>query len=252
MIGWLLILAFSSAYTPRSASSVSLMNQKSRLEQLLIQHNLFDGESVTKQTISTSSLTGQDYSDMNQIGMIWSYISQSHGTDELAYLYKGTTGFDNIKNNDRRNIYQTFLESLWYTGTFDQRRNGDITEEESYFNINIDKDNIITAIALTPYTTFLTVRSSSDYRTTSSLWVSININRENNEFITITKQWGEKIQLNLLNYTKEIDDLYNKKTQPPIINFEWWIILIEFLNGRKNNTTNKYIIDSYDITIFLK
>jgi hypothetical protein len=36
MIGWLLILAFSSAYTPRSASSVSLMNQKSRLEKLLI------------------------------------------------------------------------------------------------------------------------------------------------------------------------------------------------------------------------
>jgi len=46
------------------------MNQKFRLEQLLIQHNLFDGETITKQNISTSSLTGQDYNDMNQIGMI--------------------------------------------------------------------------------------------------------------------------------------------------------------------------------------
>jgi hypothetical protein len=46
------------------------MNQKSRLEQLLTQHNLFDGENITKQTIATSSLTGQDYTDMNQIGMI--------------------------------------------------------------------------------------------------------------------------------------------------------------------------------------
>ena len=250
MIGWLLILACNSVYTPRSASSVSLMSQKSRLEQLLTQHNLFDGENITKQTIATSSLTGQDYNDMNQIGMIWSYISQSHGTEELAYLYNETTDFDSIKDNDRRNIYIPFLESFWYTGTFDQWYNWQITEQEIYFNIN--KNNTITSIDLSPYETFVTLNSSSDDSTISSWWISIDISGENKELISITKKSGEKVKINLFDYIQNIDDLQNKKIQPPIINFEQWIILIEFLNGRKNSDNKKTIIDSYEIIIFLK
>ena len=112
MIGGLLILAISSAYTPRSASRIALISQQSRLEQLLIQHHLFDGKNLTLQTIDTASLTGQDYTDMRQIGIIGNYLAQSHGKDTLAYLYQGTTGFENIKNNDNRDIYQAFLESL--------------------------------------------------------------------------------------------------------------------------------------------
>lgn len=252
MIGWLLILALSSAYTPRSASSVSLMNQKSRLEQLLTQHNLFDGENITKQTIATSSLTGQDYTDMNQIGMIWSYISQSHGTDELAYLYEWTTGFDSIKNNDRRNIYQSFLESLWYTGTFDQRSNPeDKLSDEIFFNIYYNKDNTSWPIDIQNYNSLIHI--TSDQKNPQTVWsYTISLEGKEKEKITISQEGKENIYLNLYDYKDELYQLSLKANTTPSIVFDGGLLLVDNLNGtiyKKNNTTS---IGYYSLMVFLK
>ena len=252
MIGWLLILAFSSAYTPRSASSVSLMNQKSRLEQLLTQHNLFDGENITKQTISTSSLTGQDYTDINQIGMIWSYISQSHGTDELAYLYEWTTGFDSIKNNDRRNIYQPFLESLGYTGTFDQRSDPeDKLSDEIFFNIYYNKGNTFWPIDIQNYNSLLYI--TSDQKNPQTVWsYIISLEGKEKEKITISKEGKENIYINLYDYKDELYQLSLKTNTTPSIWFDGWFIIVDNLNGtiyKKNNTTS---IGYYSLMVFVK
>lgn len=252
MIGWLLILAFSSAYTPRSASSVSLMNQKSRLEQLLQQHNLFNGEILTKQSISTSGLTGQDYKDMNQIGMIWSYISQSHGTEELEYLYKGTTGFDTIKDNYRRNIYIPFLESLWYTGTFDQRSNPeDELSDEIYFNIYYNKGNNFWPIDIQNYNSLLYVTSDQKNPLTVGSY-TVNQDGKEKEKITISQQGKENIYINLYDYKDELYQLSLKTNTTPSISFDGWLIIVDNLNGtiyKKNNTTS---IGYYSLMVFVK
>jgi len=251
MIGWLLILAFSSTYTPRSASSVSLMNQKSRLEQLLTQHNLFDGETITKQTIATSSLTGQDYSDMNQIGMIWSYISQSHGIEKLSYLYNNTTDFDSIKNNNRRDIYQDFLESLWYTGAFDQRNNWNMQASEQYFNINYNKETHSWPIDITSYSTMAYINSYQN--TIINKWkYTISLEGKDKEKVIIKKSDGKIISINLYDYIKNIYKESLSESSKPIIIFDEWLIIIDNLQGRLIINTDSYIITQYNLTLFIK
>jgi hypothetical protein len=197
-------------------------------------------------------LTGQDYTDMNQIGMIWSYISQSHGTDELAYLYEWTTGFDSIKNNDRRNIYQPFLESLGYTGTFDQWSNPeDKLSDEIFFNIYYNKSNTSWLIDIQNYSSLFYI--TSDQKNPQTVWsYTISIEGKEKEKITISQEGKETIYLNLYDYKEELYQLSLNTNTTPSISFDGGFIIIDNLNGtiyKKNNTTS---IGYYSLMVFVK
>lgn len=228
MIGWLLILAISSVYTPWSATSISLASQTYRLEQLLGEVNLRDWLKPTPHTINSNDFTSENiiWYNIGQAADIISYIARNHWINLLEKFYVGTW-FNDISKNNTRGIEKIFLKNLWVTGyIIDQNAWISYTnnDEEIPFNIYYNKDIKSSQIALDWYTKVQFINSQS--------WTGYKID---------LTSYGEQL------YQLSIND-----NEVPLIRTDKSLIIVENLNGMKYKKTNTYRIDYYSLIIFTK
>lgn len=250
IIWWFLLLIINSTYTPRSASNISLNSQKNRLEKLLINNWLYK-DYIVPQTINIEKISPEKYNMMEEIWQIANYISQYHWNKELKYLYTWEW-FNAIKDNTRWNIYQPFLESLWYTGVFNEWGHWNIESDDMFINIYFNKNNSnLKKIDINKETSLLII--NSEQNSTNQIWeYNITLEGIEKEEITITKPNKEKIYINLYNYKDTLYNFFQSNNEiTPIINFDEGIIIIDSLNWNINKKDKNISIGYYSIMVFI-
>jgi len=252
MIGWLLILAFSSAYTPRSASSVSFLNQTTRLENTLTKLNMRDWEKITPHFIDANNFTGDSMTWIllkNSSATI-AYLASTHGISALEKYYSGS-GFEGIRNANTWNIEKYFLKSWGISGDIisDGSYNNTITDID-YFGIYPNKDNNFITISLDWYKNMILI-TSWQYGIQWSGAITTEISWDNRDIITIIHN-NKKSVVRLSDYYNQWYVLSKQQALFPSIDFDGGKIIVSSLNGSKNTTTNIYNIEYYDLMIFMK
>lgn len=227
MIGWLLILAISSVYTPWSATSISLANQTHRLEQLLGELNLRDWLKPTPQTINSDDFTSGNtiWYNIEQSTEIISYIARNHWINALEKFYIGT-GFEQLDQANTWSIGKIILQNLWVTGyIIDQNASSyNPNDNEIPFYLNYNRDTQSSQIPIDEYTKV--------------------------QFVNSQSSTGYKIDLR--SYGDQLYRMSNDGDQLPMIKTDNTLIIVENLNGIKHTKTNTYSIDYYSLIVFTK
>lgn len=259
MIGWLLILAFSSAYTPRSASSISLMDQKSRLEQLLEKNGFRDGNKLIIQKKDVNELNEQTKKELAQASNIVEYLNRSFWIESLWYLYANSdTWFQELLYNQNSwNNSQMFIRKLWITWELPWVYDRDTLGESRWEPFNIYRQ-----------TTTVDIISVKDYQHMIKLYsyewkpqedinnrqdnLQINTQWTNNTMISITPNQGEKIIIDLDSLGSKLYNLSKKELtmEDYQLDFDWYSIILTNISWERKWETYKIIW--YDIIILLK
>jgi Domain of unknown function (DUF4153) len=249
MIGWFLFLTINSAYLPWSATSLSFMSQTSRLEYMLKLQWFFGSWYIIPKFIKVDSLTGENYDIINSIKNTVIYISKYHGTNSLAYLYSWTW-FDYIKNENYRTIDKFFLESLWYTGNFDQYESSSLSSSV-FFSIDTNQKEKSLVANIKDYTTLLYISSQQNSRQ-DIWWVTLELTGKDKENILIKRSNKSSISINLYDYKDQI--LYLSSWHDTLANipFDWWRIIVDNLNGTLYKKDDSISIWYYSLIVLIK
>ncbi len=259
MIGWLLILAISSVYTPWSASSVSLTNQKLRLEQLLTDNGFWDGNKLIVQEKEVNELSNETKADLAQAWSIVEYLNKSFWSKSLWYLYANSdTWFQELLyNKNSWNSSQMFIRKLWITWELPWIYNRDTLGESRWEPFNIYRQTIkIDIISIKDYQ-YMIKLYSYEWKPQESINnrkdnLQVNTQWENNTIISITPNQGKKVVIDLDSLGSKLYNLSKKELniEDYQLDFDWYSIIFTSINWERKWETYKIIW--YDIIVLLK
>lgn len=240
MIFGLIGLAISSAYTPRSASTMSFNSQENQMLQILERYNLWDGNQLIIEERKVDDLNDVEKEDLLRLVDILNYLNRYHGSGSIEYLWYNNSDMQWLRDeNFYRDFWNQLLKNIWYQWELYNYYYPEEVDPNADRTFWIHRSDTIRDIDISSYNSYIEINSyiTSDiisYRNWKNI---IDIMLPDNQLFTI----------DLGQLGSQFLELSQNNTN--ILKTDTYILLIDNLEVTKK--WDVYTLGSYELKILL-